>query len=175
LLECFDSSFGCGAEQRLEFGESQFNGVEIWAVGRQVDQLSAPSFDSFAYASRFVSGQVIHDHDVSGPERRGQLLLDVGPKGCAVHGTVDHRRRNEAPGPQRPDERSRLPVGVRHFSDHSAAASGSTVETRHLGVRARFVEKYQLLRMKMRLPESPEYATLGYIGTILLSSMQDFF
>jgi hypothetical protein len=44
---------------------------------------------------------------------------------------------------------------VGNFGDQALAAKRSAIETRELGVGSRFVNKDQLLRMKMRLPEPP--------------------
>lgn len=66
-------------------------------------------------------------------------------------------------------------MAVRNFGDQALAAKRAAVETRELGMGPRFVDKNQLLRMKMCLPEPPQRAALGNVRPILLRCMQDFF
>ena len=51
----------------------------------------------------------------------------------------------------------------------------ATIETRKFGVGSRFVDKDELLRVKMSLPEPPQSAALGHVRPILLRCVQDFF
>jgi hypothetical protein len=97
------------------------------------------------------------------------------PKGVPVHRTVNDRRRYEAAGAQGADERRRLPVAVGNLPHDAHAARAAAVQAGHLGVRAGFVEKHQLLRTEVCLPEPPQPATLGHVRPILLSGVQDFF
>lgn len=66
-------------------------------------------------------------------------------------------------------------MAVGNLGDQALAAKRPAIETRELGVGSRFVNKDQLLRVKMRLPEPPQSAALGYVGPILLRCVQDFF
>jgi len=53
--EGFDGSGGGLSQQGFEFGEELFDGVEVWALGGQVAQLGAGSFDGFADAGDLVA------------------------------------------------------------------------------------------------------------------------
>jgi hypothetical protein len=46
------------SQQRLEFGKGLFDGIEIGAVGRQVEQLGLAVFDRFPNAGDLVTGQM---------------------------------------------------------------------------------------------------------------------
>ena len=80
----FDGSGGCLSQQRFEFGEELFNRIEVWAVGRQVAQLSAGSLDGFADAGDLVAGEIVHHDDIAVAQDRDDELLDIGAKARPV-------------------------------------------------------------------------------------------
>lgn len=88
-FELVDDSHGSTSKQGLEFGEGQFDGIEVGAVGRQIDELRPDRFDGFSYAGHFVGRQVIHNHRVSGAKRSHELLLDVGAEDGSVDRPID--------------------------------------------------------------------------------------
>jgi len=162
-LETFDSALGGGAEKALEFGERQFDRIEVRTVGGQIDQLCPDAFDRFGNARHLVSRQVVHHDDVASAKRGRKLLLNVAEKHVAVHRPVDHSRRRETSQPQRADERGRLPVSMRDVSDDALAAKGPAIETGQLRVGPAFIEKGELSRVQMRLPESPSLSAIGNV------------
>jgi hypothetical protein len=171
----FDGSLGGGPQERLEFGERQFDGIEVGTVGRQIDELGAYAFDRFADAGHFVSGQIIHHDEVARLERRRQLLLDVAEKHRPVHRAVDDGGGREASQPQRADEGRRLPVAVRDVADDALTAKGPAVQPSELRMGPAFVEKRQPPYVEMRLPEPPSLTAVGHVWTQLLSRMNNFF
>ena len=64
---------------------------------------------------------------------------------------------------------------IRNLGDKALAAKRAAIETCELGVGSRFVNKDELLWVKMRLPEPPQSAALGNVRPILLRCVQDFF
>ncbi len=171
----FDGPLGRGAKERFEFGERQFDRVEIGTVRRQIHELSADAFDRFANARHLVSRQVVHDDNVVWAKRRRELLLNVAAKHVAVHRSVDHGGRGETGQPQGADEGRRFPVAMRDAVDDSLAAKGSTVQTGELRVGPEFVQERQSPDLEMRLPEPPPLPAIGDVGTQLLSGMNNFF
>ena len=174
-LKPFDGPFGGRAEERFEFGEGQFDGIEVRAVGRQIDELRPDVFDGFADPGDLVSGQIVHHDDVPRAQRRRKLLLDVAEKHVAVHRAVDHGGRRETREPQGADEGRRLPMAVRDMIHDALAAKASAVQPRELRMGAEFVEKRQPPDIEMRLPKPPALAAIGDVRTQLLSGMNDFF
>jgi hypothetical protein len=174
-FESFDGSLGGGPQERLEFGERQFDWVEVGTIRRQIDELGADAFDRFADAGDFVSGQIVHHDEVALMERRRQLLLNVAEEHVAVHRTVDHGGRCEAAQPQRADEGRRFPVAVGDSVDDALAAKGPAVHPSELGMGPAFVEKRQSPHVEMRLPEPPSLTEVGDVWTQLLSRMNNFF
>ena len=55
-----------GMHYLLYLAESFLYRIEIRRVGRQVDQLATPLLDQLPHSGRFVCGEVVHDHHLSG-------------------------------------------------------------------------------------------------------------
>jgi len=66
-----------------------------------------------------------------------------------------------------------MPVGN---SCNAAFSSGrTTIEARHLGRRTGFVDKYQLIRIEVRLGVAPLDPCLCYVGPVLFARVSCFF
>jgi hypothetical protein len=65
------------------------NRVQVGAVGRQVAGLGAGRLDQPAHLGRLVAGEVVHHHDVAGPQRRHQAVADVGLEAGGIGGPVE--------------------------------------------------------------------------------------
>lgn len=174
-FEVADGAGGGFSEQALQFGESQFDWIQIGAVGWQVLKLSADRFDGFADAGDLVSRQVVENQDVSGLERRRELLLHIGEEELPIHGTVDHERSCESRGTQAGDEGCCFPMTMGHVSDQALATPRAPVTPRHLGVGSRFIEKHQSSIIERGSPKIPTRPAVDDIGPLLFSRMQDFF
>ena len=69
-----------------------------------------------AHGRELVGGEVVHDDDVAGGQRRSEDLLDVGSQGHAIHGAVDRAGRRQTAQAQAGDEGGRLPMPMRHVT-----------------------------------------------------------
>src|ERR1700761_217135 len=82
LSDCVPKAFaragGCLPQQRLEFGEHQFNRVEIGAVGREVEDAGADGGDCLGDTRHLMCPEIIHDDDVARREHGSKELLDIG-------------------------------------------------------------------------------------------------
>ena len=79
-------------EQGFEFGEDLLDGVQVWAVGWQEQELGAGLAKRFAHCRAFMAAEIIHDDDVTGRQCRYQHLLDVCDKSFAVDRPVQYER-----------------------------------------------------------------------------------
>ena len=117
----------------LELGEGVLNGIEIGAVGRQVEQCCSACFDSLPDTGDLVGGQIVHDDQVTWPQDRGQHLLAPRPEGFTVHRPVEHHRGDEAGQRQPADEGHGLPVAVRDGGAAALAFGRPAAQACHLG------------------------------------------
>lgn len=97
-------------QQRLELGKRHLDGVHVWALGRQVEDLSLTGGDRLADARHLVSKQVVEHHDVATLEGRGGRPLDVYPEGRAIQRSVEHTGRGKPREPELGDKSHRRPM-----------------------------------------------------------------
>ena len=100
------------SDEMFELGEDLFDGIEVGAVGRQEDEVSAFGSDDGAGGLAFVAAEVVKDDDIARREGRSENLLDVEEEGFAVDRPVDHPRRINPVVAQRGDEGQGLPMAV---------------------------------------------------------------
>src|SRR5215211_667407 len=72
-------------QEGLDLRPSQFNRVEVRRVRRQVDQVSTLRADQLFQSSDFVSGEIIHEQNITGLQRREDTLFDIAIKDRAIH------------------------------------------------------------------------------------------
>ena len=78
----------CHRRIRAEHNLGLLIPFQIRGVGRQVQQLAAPLFDEFSDTISLVGAEVIHNHDLSPPQARGEHLFEVSLEHFAVSGTL---------------------------------------------------------------------------------------
>jgi len=101
-----------GAEERLQFGEGQFDRIEIGAVRREKSQVRTDLLNRQTNFGLFVDGEVVEHDDIARSECRCQDLLDVGAEGGAVDRSVEHGRRGQLRGAERRDHRLGVPMAA---------------------------------------------------------------
>lgn len=101
LPGCLDRALGCLPQQQLELGEDLLDRVQVWAVGRQEQELGTRGVDSLSDRGALVAAQVVHDNNVPGLEGRHQELLHISGEELAVDRPVEDARRIDPIMPQR--------------------------------------------------------------------------
>ena len=100
------------AQERLQFGEGQFDGIEVGTVGWKKAQMRPGMLDGLSNLRLFVDREIIEDHDIAAPQCRDEHLLHVGAEGDGIDRAIEHGRRGECCGAQRCDHGVRLPVAA---------------------------------------------------------------
>ena len=162
-------------QEGFDLREGHFDRVEVRTVGRQEAEFRACPLDRRADRRRLVGRQVVHHHDVAGPQRRDQDLLDIGEEGRAVHGAVQGHRRGHAGQAEGADEGGGLPVTVGNRRPAPLAAGRTAIHPGHLGRGPALVDEHQSLRVEIGLPLEPGEAAPGYVGTRLLGGVRGLF
>ena len=171
----FEGSRRGFSEQRLEFGEELFDGIEIGAVGRQIAQSRPGLFDRRFDAGDLVARQIVHDNDVAFTQCRREKLLHPRAKCFAVHRSVEHARRRDLIMAQRADESRRLPMTERNIGHEPFAAWTAAVKTRHFSRCAGFVDEHEAFRVQIGLERKPVLARLCDVGALLLGGVLRLF
>ena len=128
--------------------------------------MRARGLDPFAGASPLVTGQVVHDHDVTWPEFGHQHLFDEGFEDIAVDGAVHDRRAAHAGDAQCGDQGRGLPMAVRRFVDQSLASRGTAAQASHVCLGPCFIDENQPFGVDRRLLLLPGRATLRHVRTV---------
>jgi hypothetical protein len=63
--ECIAGAGRCLAQQRFEFGEHFFDGIEVGAVGRKIQDAGADGDNGLSDAGNFMRGQIVEDDDIA--------------------------------------------------------------------------------------------------------------
>jgi hypothetical protein len=163
------------SQHRLELGKDLLDRVVVRAVGRQVLRRRASLLDGGAHASDFMGAQVVHHHDVAGPIFRHQELLDPGPKGGAIEGTVEHQGRAHPPGAQRADKRGGAPVTGGRKAPAALAPGRAAPRRGHARGRPCLIKENQTPGCQAGLLVLPVRARLDHVGPCLLCGVQGDF
>jgi hypothetical protein len=163
------------AEERLQFGEREFNRVEVRTVGRQKSDLRPDGFNRRADRRLFVDDEVVEHHDIARSQRRGEDLFDVGEETRIVDGAVEHRGRAQAVEPQRHDDGGGLPVAAGRVIVEPFAARTAPVAAQQIGGHATFIDEDVLARVVYREPLAPSTPFGDDIRATLFVGVDRFF
>ena len=53
------------AQEGLQLGEGELDGIEVWAVRREKAEMRADRFDRGADVRLFVDGEIVEDNDIA--------------------------------------------------------------------------------------------------------------
>ena len=134
----------CRAEERLQFGEREFDRIEVGAVRREKTEMRADGFDGRAHLRLFMYGEIVEHYDVAGAQRGDQDLLDIGAEGRIVDRSVEHRWGAQPFEPQRGDDRVRLPMAAGGVIVQPDAARTAAIPSQQVCRHPTFIEKHVL-------------------------------
>lgn len=127
LADVVERSRTRGAEERLQFGEGEFDGIEVGTVGRQKSQQRTGVLNRRPHLGLFVGGEIVEHDDIARAQRGHQHLLDVRAEGVIVHRPIEHGRGRQARGPERRDDCVRLPMAARRVIPNARPAQAARV------------------------------------------------
>ncbi len=163
------------AQQVLELGEDLLDRVEVGAVGRQKEELGASGADRLADGVSLVAAEIVHDHEVSGLERGGQGLLDIGAESLAVDRPVDHARRIDPVVAECSEEGERAPAAMGSLGEQLVAARPPAAQRRHVGLGPGLIDEDEPSWINPALIRLPLQAPSRDRGPILLAGEHGFF
>jgi len=122
------------AQVRLEFGKSQFNGVEIGAVRRQVTDIHSARREQPADVLDFVGGEVVEDERVPLAQLRTQHPFQINREHLGIDGAFNQKGGFDIFMAQRRKEGGTLPVTMGNDAKASLADQTAPVTAGHRGV-----------------------------------------
>ena len=159
----------------LELGEELLDRVEVGAVGRQEQKMSAGSPDGGAGGLVLVAAEVVQDDDIARLQGRDEDGLDIAAEDGAIDRPVDDPRRADPVVAQRGDEGERAPVAMRGLGLQALPARSPAPQRRHVGLDPGLVEKDQPARIDLRLMLLPASPSTRDVRPVLLTRPQRFF
>jgi hypothetical protein len=163
------------SDEVFELGEDLFDGIEVGAVGRQEDEVSAFGSDDGASGLAFVAAEVVQDDDIARREDRGENLLDVKEEGFAVDRPIDHPRRINPVVAQRGDEGQGLPMAMGRIGLQPSSPRPLAPQGRHVGLHPGLVDEHKLRGRDPALMGLPPRPLSRHVRTRLFLSQQRFF
>jgi hypothetical protein len=162
-------------EERLQFGERLFDGIEVGTVGRQEPDKRADGFDRRADLWLFMHHQVIEDDDVAGAECRRQDLFDVGEEAHVVDRVIKDGRGAESLDRQRGDHRRRLPMTTGGVVVQTSASRTAPIAPQQIRGNAALVQKDVLVGVVQRERGLPVPALRSDVRPSLFVGVNGFF
>ena len=88
-----ESATGSGAQISFEFGEGQFDRIEIGTVRWKVNDFGPAALDGGRNRGAFVGREIVGDDNIAWRQSRAQAVLDIGGESRPIHGAVEQPRR----------------------------------------------------------------------------------
>ena len=164
-----------GAEERLQFGEGELNGIEVWTVGRQKAEACAGVLDGGANLGLLVHREVIEDDDIAAPERGDEDLFHIRLERDAIDRAVEHGRGGQRRRPERGDHRVRLPVTARRVIRRARPSRAPRIAAQEVGGDARLVDKHEVAGVVKRQRRRPASSRGGDVSAALFAGVYRFF
>ena len=174
-LDLLEVTGVCLSQECLEFGERLLDRVQVWTVGRQIEQLGACRPDRSPYGRVLVAAEVVHHHDVAWLQGWDQELHHPGEETLGVDGAIQDARRGDAITSQPGHEGECLALAVGHFGDQALTSGAATVQAGHVCLRPGLIYEDQTGRTNRALPLLPLPPPPRDISTVLLAGAQAFF
>ena len=164
-----------GAEDRFQFGKTEFDRIEVGTVGREKPERRTGPGDRELDVVTPMRAEIVEHDEVAGPQCGHEDLFDVGEKAVVVHGPIDHPRRRQALQAQRGDERARVPPAVGCVIADALAAQPAAVPPQQVRRDARLIEKDQVAGIKDGLQGAPSVTRRRDVWAIVFARPYGFF
>lgn len=163
---------GCGpSKQRFEFGEELFDGVEVRAVRREVEQRHSGLLEALPDAGHLVRRQVVADDDAARLHLGNQVFDEPLSEDDAGHRSVDQHRREDAVVLEPGHERRGHPVTVWRLTVERFAPVAPAAGSDHARRRSGLVDEHQPVEVEPGLGRSPDVAGERDVRPILLAGV----
>ena len=164
-----------GAEERLQFGERHFDGIEVGTVGRKKAEMRPGLLDGRSHLGLLVGGEVVEHDDIAAAQRRHEDLLHVGAECGVVDRPIEDGRGRQLRGAQGRDDRVRLPMTARRVIPNPGPAGTAGVAASQISGHARFVDEDVRSRVVKRQRLSPPPSGGGDVRSTLFVGVYGFF
>ena len=166
---------GDRAQARFEFGKALLNGIEVGAVGGQIEQVRASRLDRLAHPGHFMTGQIVQDDAVARLEGGGQHLFDIGDEAGAIERPVEDGGGGQLVGAEGRNEGGGLPVAVGDLRHEAGATATAAIAPGHLRLECGLIEEDEPGAVELSRLGAPVLPGYDDIRPLLCGGAQDFF
>ena len=163
------------AQMSLEFGEGQFNGVEIGAVRWQITDCHSQGRENAGHGFYLMGGEVVEDERIALAQVRTEHLVKIDREDLRIHRSFHQEGGVDAFVAQGGKEGGTLPMPMRDGAEATLTGRAATMNTGQFGVQARFVDKHQPADIPIGLLLAPKLPGGLNIRPILLGGARRFF
>ena len=174
-LDLLEVTGVCLSQECLEFGERLLDRVQVWTVGRQIEQLGTGRADRSPYGRVLMAAEIVHHHDVAWLQGWDQELLHPSEETLGVDGAIQDARRGDAITSQPGHEGECLALAVGHFGDQALTPRAAAMQAGHVRLRPGLVYEDQTGRTNLVLPLLPLPPPPRDISAVLLAGAHAFF
>jgi len=179
LFECLDQvrQRSCleAPQDGLDLRPDQFNRVEVRRVRWQVEQVGTARTDQLFQPSDLVSGQIVHEQNITGLEGRNNALLDITIKDR----TIDRPRQHQGcgdPGPAHHRQgRGLWSRGLGHTVHHALIRCGAAIQACQVDIYAGFIQKLEVFHLQLTHLFSKLAARAFHSRRVPLAGMERLF
>jgi hypothetical protein len=170
-----EGSFLGLAQEVFEFGEDLFNGIEVRAVGWEVDESCANASECPPDGMCLVAAEIVHDDNVAWLQCRNQELLHIAEEALAVDRAIHQAGGGDGIRPEGSKEGLCLPMAMRHAGDEPLALVAPTPQRGHIGLGPSLVDEDQSADINPGLMLAPAFALAGDVRPGLFIPTNRFF
>ena len=159
----------------FELCEHLLDGIEVGAIGRKEQKARAACPDCGPDSGVLVAGEIVHEDDVTSPQRRAKLLFDPGGEPFSVYGLIEDERCIDAVTAQVSDEGHRFPMAIGHLGMQPLAFGRPSTQRRHVGLGPCLVDEDEAPRVRPCLVLLPLLPPASDRGPQLFGRQHAFF
>ena len=150
VADVLERAWPRGAQERFQFGEGEFDGVEVGTVGREKPQGCAHLLERHSDLRLLVGGEVVEHDDIAWPQRGDKHLLDVRAECVGIDRAIEHGGGRELGRAEGGDDCVGLPVAAGRVIGDARALEATGVAAQEIRGNAGLVHEHILRRIMER-------------------------
>jgi hypothetical protein len=174
-VESIQVAGGGLAQMSFEFGEGQFNGVEVGAVRRQITDAHALGRKNAGHGLYLMGGEVVEDERVALPKVGTEHLLKIDREDLCIDRSFHQEGGGDAFVAQGGKKGGTLPMPMRDGAKATLTNRATAMQAGQFRIQTRFIDKDQPAHVPIGLLPAPKLPGRFDIRPILLGGARRFF
>ena len=163
------------APEGLDLRPGPFNRVEVGRVGWQIDQVGATRADQLVQSGNLVSGEVVHEQNIPGPEGWDNTLLNIAIKHRTIHGSRQYQGGRDPRPTHYRQGRGLRSRWLRRSVHHALVRCGAPIQAGQAGIYAGFIQEFEAFHIQLRDFFLKQLALAFHTRRVPLAGMERLF